>query len=553
MRVRNWVGGVAAVVLIAVVGPAQPALALESHLAERGPAVNETVGVATNLNSAMFAAVRKDDGHVLFRHRVFGLGVDRDFEPPRRATGGFAQVKRLAVSADSVFAVTDENILYWANVTTGGFGWYAANVVDVLASRDGRIVTAPNGPSRLDPNLYLVHPNGLVTHVVGQEHRFLDGASAGVGSLVERGPMGSTRLFLRTPDGTQVRAWNGSGWDTIGGPSAQLAANLTSLMMTERGSGAITIFDDASRTWNKMAMPAGSPVPIGPGGRFWLGARSVYYRPASSNDLWGVRFAPLLPPAAPLQVTPWWLLSRAAMVQVAGFEETDHAESFALAANGNLAQINWGRPGLAPAGTPHLVVGVDITYRTAALRDWTGKLTVVGVTGTPVPGLTTTIRPDGILEVTGRPTAEGRFMSTISVLDSTGGVEQVLIDYTVHPAGTAGTSTSNFTNPSRATSLVNCGPDPSSPRAWYRDRTTDGSWTELPPLPSARVTTASGWRCDPTTVTATLVPTPPGHVVELAIVYPTFTFCGADDPTVIGCRHPIFITGTDDPPTTIEL
>ena len=548
MRARTWIGGVAAAALVVLLLPVHPAAASSSFI-QRDTDVDESVGLASNLNSPMVARVRRSDGHILFTGQDFDVIHGLDLGQPPLTVGG--TVTRLAVSADHVFAVTNGGSLYEASLWDPHWSATdATGVQEVLASRDGNVITEPNEPSRLDPNVYVLSRTGVVSRRVGQSWSTI-GSNFGQGTLVERGPSGSTRLYFRALHGS-VTVWNGSGWDGIGRPTSQIAANLTSLMAIDRDTGTLVVLDDASRTFKSLAMPAGTTIPFFPGGRFWLGAHSIYYRPAGSTELWGVRFPP--PSPAFVVLTPWILLSRTPILQVAGIMPTEVMESFALTDSGTMALVSWGVPVAAMPGTPYLTVGEDVNYWTAALVEWTGDLIVLGVTGVSVPGLTMNIRRDGILEVTGRPTAEGRFTSTITVADSTGATVDVIIDYQVHPSGTSGTSTSVFANPSAAVMLVNCGPDPSAQRGWYRDRTIAGGWIELPPMPPALVSTPSGWLCDPTVVTPTLVPVPRDHVVEIAAVIPNDTFCGGvDDPRVIACRRTFFVTGTDDPPLTIQL
>src|SRR3954454_9209629 len=149
MRKSRWLSAASGLGLVLVLATVTPARAQVTSLSPWSGQVDPAVPVASNLNSYIMAAVRSA-GDVTFSEWLAPVEYGYLGRPMLAGGAAPATVKRLALSAQKIFAVTTDGGLYEAS-TMGPVGWtrIGEDMVDVLASRDGTLITVPNQPPRL--------------------------------------------------------------------------------------------------------------------------------------------------------------------------------------------------------------------------------------------------------------------------------------------------------------------------------------------------------------------------------------------------------------------
>jgi hypothetical protein len=562
MRRQRWrtaVAGIATGVLVGGLVVAAPAAAFVPRWIDTGGDFDPTVGLASNLNTSVVVAVGRADGRVRYRDDATSAGSWVDIGRPVRSDGSLSTVRRLATSASHIYAVGDDGGIYHYDPATGMWPRIADGMADLLASRSGQIVSIPNQPPTLNPDLYAVDQTQHVWRFDGQGWSMIGASAATRDGLAERGRQGSTQLFLLTAAHDRVLRWNGTagGWTTIGGPAGQIAADKDSLAMTDRRTGKMKYFNDASGTFVELAMPAGSEIPMGPNGRIWLGDRTIYYRTASPDLLWATRLSISLGPTSAV-VLPWWLVSKASVADVAPHDTTARSNAVVLANAGWTSALTWGY--LEPfTNEVDLTVqpDTDIAISTALMPDWTGYLHVVGLTGRVPDGLNVNVHPTtGRLLLWGRIGTVGRFQFGVSMEDDAGGSFLQFVDLTVSTAA-APPFVPRRAGEVSSLSVANCLPSHELMPVWFIDHSAIDLWQELrTPASSGLIPGPGGERCEPTGPAVVTVPVPVDHVVEVAAIAPRNPHCGLlDTPRVLGCvvmRR--FVTGTaGGPPVTITV
>jgi hypothetical protein len=372
---------VASAVSVAVAAPA--AARVTGFMAIRDN-LDTAVGLASNLNTTLVAAVERSRGRVLVRDLAGGGWTDRGVPSAIR-------VKQVAVSAQEVYAVDMAGSAFHFDRVAGRWVSVGTDVAELLASRDG--IEIPGNPPVFVPFLYKVDGSGGVWQRSGQNWTLI-GAGAAVGSLAEFGPRGSTRLYELTAARTEILEWTGTAgaWTPVGGAAASIAAGLDAVALVGP-DGKPRFYAGTPFDWVPMATPAGRVIPtagvFGPGGRVSFGVRTMYYR-TGAGHVWGVRWPESIPGAVAM---PWWHLTGPS-VAVAPHVPVREQHAAVLRADGYASDLSWGEMSLAPTilARPTMTEGQDYYDAAMEVQDWSGGLTVVLIGDVP-PGIQAAVDP----------------------------------------------------------------------------------------------------------------------------------------------------------------
>jgi hypothetical protein len=522
---KAWLAALVAVTVTSSIAIGSPAAARATEfIAIAGSNLDPGVGLASNLNTSLVAALDRPSGRVVVRNLAGGPWTDRGVPSAVR-------VRQLAVSAQEVYAVDAAGSAFQFDRAAGRWLSVGADVAELLASRDG--VDIPGNPPVFAPFLYKVDAAGGIWRRAGQSWSLI-GSGAAAGSLAERGPRGRTRLYELAAARTEILEWTGTSavWTTVGGPAASIAAGLDAVALVE-SDGTPRFYTGTPFEWVKLATPAGRLVPtaevFGPGGRVSFGILTMYYRTASRH-VWGVRWPEALP--GPVAM-PWWHLTGPS-VAIAPHLPIRELHAAVMRPDGFTSELSWGEMRRAPAGVsrPNMTEGEAYFDASVDIDDWNGQLGVVLLGDIP-PGILAAVDPHQRIVLYGRPTRAGRFTFVERVFDSAGPVLDIPVFVEVGLPGTGPPVDRTNTVVTTSLELTNCLASRSPMTVWWRDTSAGGVWAEVPGSPVASALDSAGGCTGSVSLTAT---PPSNHLVEIVAVDPAATHCGGlNDPQVQSC------------------
>jgi hypothetical protein len=521
---RVWLAALVAVALASSVAIGGPAAARATEFLAIRNNLDPAVGLASNLNTSLVAALDRPSGRVLVRDLAGGGWTDRGVPSATR-------VKQLAVSAQEVYAVDAAGSALHFDRTAGRWVSVGTDVAELLASRDG--VEIPGNPPVFAPFLYKVDAAGGIWRRAGQSWSLI-GSGAAVGSLAELGSRGRTRLYELTATRTEILEWTGTSavWTPVGGPAASIAAGLDTLALVEP-DGKPRFYTGTPFGWASLATPAGPLVPVadvfGPGGRVSFGILTMYYRTAGGH-VWGVRWPEALP--GPVAM-PWWHLTGPS-VALAPHLPVRGQHAAVMRADGFTSDLNWGEMRRAAAMPVRPNMTEDQLYFDASVEveDWSGEMGVV-LTGDVPPGIHAAVDPYQRIVLYGRPTRAARYSFVQRVFDSAGSVLDIPVSLEVGLPGTGPAVDRSTTVTTASLELTNCLTSRGPMSVWSRDVTAGGVWVEAPGSPVASALDGAG-AC--TAAPSLTVIATTDHLVEIVAVDPAALHCGGlNDPRVLGC------------------